>query len=243
MKNPYPHLNAPSGGYVFVVTYGRSGSTLVQNLLNSIPGYCIRGENANSLAHLANAWYVAEGEEAMRGARKSGITTDPAHPWYGAELLRPMVYGRSLADVFVREVLRLPPDTRVAGFKEIRLHTDPWLFRPCLQFMRAFFPGARFLFNTRSPAAVVKSGWWAKLPEDRVRADLRAAETLFDAWIASHPAECLKLHYDDYADQPQALRPLFDFLGESFKADQVARIMEQRLTHLPPTPDLPLIGG
>ena len=39
-------------GYVFVMTYGRSGSTLVQGLLNAIPGYLIRGENAAALNHL-----------------------------------------------------------------------------------------------------------------------------------------------------------------------------------------------
>ena len=31
------------------MTYGRSGSTLVQGLLNSIPGYLIRGENSAAL--------------------------------------------------------------------------------------------------------------------------------------------------------------------------------------------------
>lgn len=39
-------------GYLFVVTYGRSGSTLVQGLLNSIPGYLIRGENRGVLYRL-----------------------------------------------------------------------------------------------------------------------------------------------------------------------------------------------
>ena len=29
--------------YVFICTYGRSGSTLLQGVLNSIPGYLIRG--------------------------------------------------------------------------------------------------------------------------------------------------------------------------------------------------------
>src|SRR5688572_1085508 len=32
-------------GHLFIVTYGRSGSTLLQGVLNSIPGYLIRGEN------------------------------------------------------------------------------------------------------------------------------------------------------------------------------------------------------
>ncbi len=44
---------APEGlGYLFIVTYGRSGSTLLQGILNSIPGYLIRGENRAALFHL-----------------------------------------------------------------------------------------------------------------------------------------------------------------------------------------------
>jgi hypothetical protein len=31
--------------HLFIVTYGRSGSTLLQGILNSTPGVLIRGEN------------------------------------------------------------------------------------------------------------------------------------------------------------------------------------------------------
>ena len=62
MDDRFPDLNAVSEGFVFVVTYGRSGSTLLQNVLNTIPGYCIRGENANTLAHLAKACHAVESE-------------------------------------------------------------------------------------------------------------------------------------------------------------------------------------
>lgn len=54
-KYRYPHLYMPKEGYVFIITYGRSGSTLTQNLLNSLPGYCIRGENSNLLYFLSKA--------------------------------------------------------------------------------------------------------------------------------------------------------------------------------------------
>lgn len=231
MKTPFPHLNAPKDGYVFVVTYGRSGSTLLQNLLNALPGYCIRGENANTLAHLAMAWQAVESEEAMRGERREGNVTTPDHPWYGAELVRPNPYGRSLADTFVREVLHLPAGTRVGGFKEIRFHNSPPMFRACLGFIRSFFPGARLIFNTRSHDAVVKSGWWAKMPEEHVRKVLGQAESLFDDWIARHPDMSLKLHYDDYVGQPDALRGLYDFLGEPFDETRIAGVMDRRLTH------------
>jgi hypothetical protein len=37
---------------IFVVTYGRSGSTLLQGVLNGIPGFLIRGENKDIVGHL-----------------------------------------------------------------------------------------------------------------------------------------------------------------------------------------------
>ena len=41
--------------YVFVVTYGRSGSTLVQGLLNAFPRVLVRGENDLYLLDLYRA--------------------------------------------------------------------------------------------------------------------------------------------------------------------------------------------
>lgn len=227
----YPHLHQPPGGYVFVVTWGRSGSTLLQNLLNAIPGYCIRGENNNVLAEMARTWAAVETSDPMRGMRKLGRTTTAEHPWYGAEAISPDHLGQVLADVFARDVLQLPPGTRVAGFKEIRYHLprpDPML---TIRFMARFFPQARFVVNTRSHEATMKSGWWATMNPDQVRSQLQLAEGVFDRIAAEFPKRTLRLHYDDYASQPEALHPLYDFLGEPFDADQIAAIMDNRLTH------------
>ena len=38
--------------HVFVMTYGRSGSTLLMGILNSIPGWLLRGENRHAMRHL-----------------------------------------------------------------------------------------------------------------------------------------------------------------------------------------------
>ena len=61
-------------GYLFVLTYGRSGSTLLQGILNSIPGYLVRGENRQILFHLHefHRTGVAERREQRRQQRKHG---------------------------------------------------------------------------------------------------------------------------------------------------------------------------
>src|SRR5690606_25377377 len=100
--------------YVFIVTYGRSGSTLLQGLLNSIPGYLIRGENAGTLESLHdNFRKVEERLGNVKGA-------DPTNPWFGMDQYSPeqaaASYRRHLQQVF----LKPEDDTRVTGFKEIR---------------------------------------------------------------------------------------------------------------------------
>ena len=231
MPDSLQALDTPRDGYVFIVTYGRSGSTLLQMVLNSIPGYCVRGENANALFHLAQAWAAIETAEPMRGARTSGAPTGPDNPWFGAEATDPDRFGRALADLFVRDVLRLPPETRVGGFKEIRFHMAGAEVETYLDFVTRFFPNPRFVFNTRDHAATARSGWWAQLDPGAVKAELAAAERVFDRMRAQLGDAALALHYDDYADDPEALRPLFDFLGEPFERGRVAAVASRRLSH------------
>ena len=68
-------------GYLFVVTYGRSGSTLLMGLLNSVPGYLVRGENWDALHHLFRFHRtLAEGSQRWDPARLRQRT----HPFFGA---------------------------------------------------------------------------------------------------------------------------------------------------------------
>lgn len=231
----YPHLHQPPGGYVFVVTWGRSGSTLLQAVLNAIPGYCIRGENSGVIADLSQAWATIERSEPMRGLRwhheEEGRISPPEHPWYGAEDTVPDEFGLGLADVFVRDILKLPPNTRVAGFKEIRYHETRPHPMDQIRFMAWFFPNARFIINTRSHEATMKSGWWATMSPERVKVHLAGAEALFARIEDEFPTRSLRLHYEDYAGNPEAMRPMFEFLGEPFDKGQIARVMENRLIH------------
>ena len=81
MQGAFPQLRKT----VFVVTYGRSGSTLVQNMLNALPSACVRGENENLLAPLARAWNVVLHSEQGAKMRQTGTLSVPSDPWYGYE--------------------------------------------------------------------------------------------------------------------------------------------------------------
>ena len=203
----------PDLGYVFVMTYGRSGSTLVQGLLNSIPGYLIRGENSAALNHLY-AFHQTLLDESHRGnlVNRRKVT----HPFYGMPDFPPEASLAGIRRLVLDTVLRPEPDTRVTGFKEIRWYHED--LAEYVDFLGQVFPGARFVVNTRNQADVLKSKWWAKKDNS---AYLAGIERRILSVAAGLGDAAYRVHYDDYVADPAVLRGLFDWLGEEFDSERV----------------------
>ncbi len=221
----------PEGGYVFVVTYGRSGSTLLQNLLNTIPGYVIRGENNNALYPLFESWSAVTQSPDITRMKADGTVSDAAHPWFGAEIIDPDAYRATLCHAFAQRILCLAPDTRVSGFKEIRTIADPARFAAYLRFVQAGFPNARIIFNIRNASDVCRSSWWRSHDPQKVSAMIQSADAVFRAHVAANPRCCVLLDYDQYSVNHDALDPLFALLGERPSRAALNAVMGTRLTH------------
>src|SRR5687768_4449832 len=91
--------------HAFVITYGRSGSTLLTGILNSIPKTCIRGENGGALVHIFRAVQSARSAPSFL----IGAEDSPTRAWYGASSINADGLQDSLVGAFVRNVLA-PPD-------------------------------------------------------------------------------------------------------------------------------------
>lgn len=223
MKKPYPHLK----GTVFIVTYGRSGSTILQSLLQSIPGAHITGENNNALEHLFRA------SQGLQNARKTwGKKEHPmTHPWHGADKLRPMRFEKRLTRVFTEEVIQPPEDVRWMGFKEIRY---PKLGKDLPKFVRFCyrnFHNTHIVFNSRNAEDVAKSKWWARKPKAQVLSMVTEMDALFAQIAKENPTFAHHVFYEDIVADPRALQPLFDTLKEPLDLDQAHAILGQKLTH------------
>jgi hypothetical protein len=118
-------------------------------------------------------------------------------------------------------LLRPEADTRVIGYKEIRYDVPD--LAALLTFMRNVFPGARFIFNSRDHAYVLKSKWWANNPNGPEK--LQRFQASLDAAQEAHEAVSYRVRYDDYNGHPESLQGLFDFLGEPFDVDRIAAVM------------------
>lgn len=221
----------PDRGYVFVVTYGRSGSTVIQALLNAIPGALIRGENNNALLGLCKSYFALVRSPDIARMRSDGTHSGPDHPWFGAEQIDTGAYCAALCAAFAQHVLRPMPDTRLSGFKEIRTLSDPEMFTAYLDFIRAGFPQARFVFNMRAAKAVARSGWWRRHDPHKVAEIVASADRVFRAYAAAHPRQSVLLRYEDYVADPAALEPLFDLIGARPSDRARDAVMSTRLTH------------
>ena len=217
--------------YVFIVTYGRSGSTVLQALLNTLPGYQVRGENQNALYPLFQSWKAVAASPDMQRLRRAGDVSDATHPWYGAENTDPDAYRATLCRAFSATILHPGPGIRVSGFKEIRTIPVQPDFAEYLGFIREGFPNAKFVFNTRDPDKVVRSSWWRAQDPAKLKPMIARTEAAFRRFTTANPDCAICLHHDDYVADHTRFAPLWRMLGARPAPDALARVMATRLTH------------
>jgi hypothetical protein len=206
--------------FLFIVTYGRSGSTLLQGIISSIPGYLIRGENGGVAYNL----YKFHTTVSERVAAKRARWNSPRSAWFGIGGYPQERALREMRRLLLSTLLRPESDSRVVGYKEIRwLHDD---LHGYVDFLRAVFPGARFVVNTRNLDDVVVSKWWARDPQSRHV--LEDAESRMLRLVDRLGDDAFHVHYNDYVQSPDKLRGLFEWLGEEFDEAQVTEVMASR---------------
>ena len=218
-----PDGRAGGLGYVFVVTYGRSGSTLLMGVLNSLPGYLVRGENGGAVHHLFR-FHQTLATEKVRA--DPPVLRQRTHPFFG---IADVPLPRSVEDsrrLLLDTVLRPRPDTRVTGFKEIRW-AQPDLVE-YVAWLREVCPGARFVVNTRAHADVLRSKWWAEGDPDSRSATLAGIERRLLDLAADLGDAAYRVHYDDYVADPTVLRGLVEWLGETWDEPAVRAVMDRR---------------
>lgn len=207
--------------YLFVMTYGRSGSTLLGGLLNAIPGYLVRGENRDALHHLFE-FHRTLLTESVRVP--SPLSRRRTHPFYG---IGDFPVERSLASIrrlALDTVLRPKAGTRVVGFKEIRWYHDD--LEDYVAWLREVFPGARFLVNTRRHSDVLASKWWSEGGDKS--ADLAAIEARILTLADSLGSAAYHVHYDDWVADPHKLRGMYAWLGEEYDEESVVAVLAVR---------------
>lgn len=216
--------------FVFILSYGRSGSTILAKLLNVHDGVLVRGENLNLAFRLMQA---VSASEDMRAFGPEGRPDTPDRPWFGNRAGDPSAFSRALAEAFVAHILRPAPETRLLGFKEIRTlpaHMKESEFRRYVSLLLTVFPESRIIFNSRDMEAVIRSGWWAEKPAEESRAAVLAADARFAAAAARHE-RAIHVRHEETVGSPEARAAIIRFLGLEPDEARMARALRRPLTH------------
>jgi hypothetical protein len=157
--------------HIFIISYGRTGSTLLMALLSNHPGVLVRGENGMVMRQFENVF-----ETLLAKHDPDAVHTSNAY--YGAHR-----FSESHLTTLLREFTEafLAGDKSlegisVLGFKEANydcvvlddngearrydnadISFVEKVIRKDLCFLRRLFPNCLFVFNTRDPADVVRS--------------------------------------------------------------------------------------
>lgn len=217
--------------HVLVVTYGRSGSTLMQGLLNSIPGCLVRGENYHFCHGLFRSY------EALRRARHEhgnpGSAGDVTRPWFGASELDDELFLADARQLVLHQLVPKDGSYTCVGFKEIRyLRNDREPGHPdtsrqlidYLGFLVRLFREPAIVLLRRDHDEVLQSGWWQNMESSRVRRRLEEFEKTCDAFASTYP-NAFVVNYADMVHRTGRLNELFAFLGADYDAPRIEAVL------------------
>jgi hypothetical protein len=205
--------------HVFIVTSGRTGSTLLLGMLNAHPGVFVRGENYGFF------YYQYKALEALRLSR-SHVQPDAGSrsPFFGADSIDLGAITARIA-MLCRETMyaNVPDEVRVTGFKEIRYDMPD--LEDYLYFLAAMFRPATFAFLLRDPANIAGSGFWRSMPKETAAARIAAMQQRFSDFASANPADSVLLDYSDLLNPGERLAALFTRLGVELRPELIAAVL------------------
>jgi hypothetical protein len=236
------------GSPIFVLSSGRSGSTLLQRVLNTYPDITIWGEHAGFLKETGDAFFRLLNDD---GSRKFLFPKSGRTPEGVARNKRPGNWqawmncfsSEDVADFFRShlESFFKPSfmgENHLWGFKEIRYGLGDRV----IEFLSALYPDAIFVFLTRNGFDTLSSQmrsfsgmsrWQAFFPIRSIRVvcrNWRAQNQHFLDWHRSGKIRSFWFRYEDLLEDIKILEPLLTAVGKVIGPEQerVLHIKEGR---------------
>lgn len=228
---------------IFILTTGRSGSTLFQKLLNTNPGLVIWGEHAGILNHLMIAHLSVQNVDWIPDDVAKGTwMLDPSRPvdpnrwtaWDGS--FSKAGFHRSLRKFTDSLFCEHVPGQMRWGFKEIRYFDDRFI-----DFMLSLYPKAQFIVLMRNPVRSCVSFATATSKEKPEPADVlesraekvaknqvKPAFAFFRRILAQDRDEVCAIRFENLVDDPlHTLRYIESFLelDTPFENENISKIM------------------
>mgnify|MGYP003337246644 CR=1 FL=1 len=227
-----PYFNVSKMRSLYVVTYGRSGSTLLTGYLSKLPGCDLKGENYLFPLPLADA------DERLLAATKLnyGNRHSSASPWYGSHEFSIWRWRRDVRRAILNQLYPTRPIPKTVGFKEIR-----WWYRMTekdyqakLDWLRSIRPPGAIVFLTRDLDKTMAGAWWAEMSDDD-RAEARKNLERFEGWVrdyaATHPDHSVHVTYEDFTTSSEPAQRICRMLGLRFDEGKYRETLGERYSY------------
>lgn len=219
----------PPRRHLFVVAYARSGSTLTQGVLNTLPRTLVRGENGFFLLPLFRAH---QGLRTFAEKFDGPSSTTPASAFYGLQEIDLAAFAASVRDLTDRQLLGATPSGEVdlLGFKEVLWHrVKPEEWADFFAFLDDAFGSPLYVLNRRDVAMAATSGFWRKNPENARQRITRIRE-LQDFLLATRADRCFVTEFEQITSRDRRvaaehLRALARFVAADCDDDQLAAML------------------
>ncbi len=198
----------------------------MQGILNGVDGCCVRGENANFLLGLYEAYRsigIAKemGEHALL----------PTHPWYGGHSFDEQKFISSARKIF-NEQLAFPYGTKLAGFKEIRWSKSELrnnTIKEYMNFLDTLLKGVKIVFLTRNIKDIFESQIRADFDHTGINFEhfVEGAENFYSE-IRSVSIPVFEIDYDDITHISAKMNKMFDFLEVEFDIKKINLIISTK---------------
>jgi len=229
-KKKLPPLNFDS---ILIISYGRSGSTLLQGVLNSIDGVLIRGENMNMCFHMFKTYQAII-------TSKSKSENSAQSPFFGAKKLDDSYFLKQTEETVKNLLLadyRGDTSIRCYGFKEIRYESNLGKLPEFLEFLKLIFPKSCFIFNTRNREDVVRSwinlNWKTEAQRDESFNQLEKMETIFFDYLDANKENSFHITYEDVIAKSEHFKAMFSFLGAQYKPKEIEAVLNLKHSYKP----------
>jgi hypothetical protein len=224
----------PIKGYYVILTYPRSGGTLLQRIIDADPNVTMRGDNISAVKSIVEAYRSLKQAKEVLPPIFDSDPTWSGSPFYGSHLYRMEYLRISLARSIVDGILVPEAGSSHVGFRDNWF--DPTVAKPhvvedLLTNLEELLPGVTFLINVRDPEETSRSAIWNNDPGSKAKIQ-QWREWLLHLHNDKIVQRSHLLDYDKYKDDPAYLTSVLASAGIHVKPLVVASLMTERLTHL-----------
>lgn len=238
--------------FVFIISTGRSGSTLLQSVLNAHNNVVIRGENNNFFYYMMLAH-----ESLLRGNGSKTVATNPTQPWYGFQNYDQKLFVNTVRELGIKYMLGEFNCDQVEylGFKEIRYFDfferqkygdkQPILkdsgdngrrkLRELIIFLSKIFRPAFFILLERNSHEISKSGWWntpGLYEEDKLIKDIEIFYKKTKTILINNKLDFFTINYQALKNQDhKEIEKLFKKIGIQYEQTKSEKVLQTKLTH------------